>query len=311
MGLTEMNIRMNGWEAKAASAPRARLEDLGLSDGARTQLPHIGTVMIVDDDREWASECAFMLDMLGYPSVSASSAEEALVHMHDEHISLIIVDYSMPDCDGLALVQELSARAEEDDRNLRFIMVTGHATVDVAVGAMRASIADFLQKPVSRDDLRRSILRVSGLNDTPTSRSTLLNKISSLSSELQRLAQQIDEPGRGAGEETPVDADYIRAQLRAELKRRQLIGGDIFGDPAWHMLLDLLLAKFEGRTVSVSSACIASGMPTTTALRLINRMVKIEVLCRIPDDKDGRRDFLLINPDIEQALLDHLQGQSR
>lgn len=307
MGLTEMNIRMNGWEAKATSAPRARLEELGLSDGNKAQLPHVGTVMIVDDDREWASECAFMLDMLGYSSVSACSAQEALVHMHDENISLVIVDYSMPDCDGLALVQELSARAEEEDRSLRFIMVTGHATVDVAVGAMRASIADFLQKPVSRDDLRRSILRVSGLHDTPASRSTLLNKISSLSSELQRLAQQIDE----SASEAPVDADYIRAHLRAELKRRELIGGEIFGDPAWHMLLDLLLAKFEGRTVSVSSACIASGMPTTTALRLINRMVKNEVLCRIPDDKDGRRDFLLISPDVEQVLLDHLNGQAR
>ena len=140
MGLAEMNIRMNGWEAKTVPARRARLEDLGLSDGAKAQLPHVGTVMIVDDDREWASECAFMLDMLGYSSVGACSAEEALVQMHDENISLVIIDYSMPDCDGLALVQELSARAEEEDRSLRFIMVTGHATVDVAVGAMRASI---------------------------------------------------------------------------------------------------------------------------------------------------------------------------
>ena len=311
MGLTEMNIRMNGWEAKERPVPRARLEDLGLPDSAKAQLPHIGTVMIDDADREWASECAFMLDMLGYPSVSACSAEEALVHMHDEHISLVIVDYSMPDCDGLALVQELTSRAEEEDRSLRFIMVTGHATVDVAVGAMRASIADFLQKPVSRDDLRRSILRVSGLHDTPASRSTLLNKISSLSSELQRLAQQMDDPVQAHGRAVPIDADYIRAQLRAELKRRELIGGEIFGDPAWHMLLDLLLAKFEGRTVSVSSACIASGMPTTTALRLINRMVKNEVLCRIPDDKDGRRDFLLISPDVEQVILDHLSGQTK
>ena len=47
MGLTEMNIRMNGWEAKERPVPRARLEDLGLPDSAKAQLPHIGTVMIV------------------------------------------------------------------------------------------------------------------------------------------------------------------------------------------------------------------------------------------------------------------------
>ena len=66
------------------------------------------------------------------------------------------------------------------------------------------------------------------------------------------------------------------------------------------------IAKLEGRHVSVSSACIASGAPTTTALRLVNRLVSESILCRIPDEKDGRRDFLVIDPAIEEPLVGYL-----
>ena len=80
----------------------------------------------------------------------------------------------------------------------------------------------------------------------------------------------------------------------------------MMGDPAWNILLDLLLASLEGRKVSVSSACIVSGVATTTGLRLVNRMVDDGILVRIPDSNDGRRHFLGINPTVEIALKSYL-----
>jgi len=77
------------------------------------------------------------------------------------------------------------------------------------------------------------------------------------------------------------------------------------------MLLDLLLARIEGRQISVSSACIASGAPMSTALRLVRRLVGEEVLCRLPDEHDRRRHFLVINPRFEQPLLDYITEQSQ
>ncbi len=77
------------------------------------------------------------------------------------------------------------------------------------------------------------------------------------------------------------------------------------------MLLDLLLAKIEGRRVSVSSACIASGAPMSTALRLVRRLVGESVLCRLPDEHDRRRHFLVINPKFEGPLLEYLSEQLR
>ncbi len=284
-----------------------------------------GTVLVVDDDTDWLAECGFMLEAMGLRAIVAASAEEALAYAPNPDISLVIVDYSMPSGDGLALMEQLSGIAAESGRQMKFIMVTGHATLDVAVGAMRASAVDFLQKPINQDDLKKALKRASGLNDATTARTALLGKISSLSSELQRLSILMDDkpqtsttPARPGSDASPsaadkeaVSTDFIRALLRNEAKRRKLGGGVLFGDPAWDMLLDLLLAKLEGRTVSVSSACIASGAPTTTALRLINRLIDENILYRLQDERDGRRNFLGIHADIEDALRNYLVEQMR
>jgi hypothetical protein len=104
---------------------------------------------------------------------------------------------------------------------------------------------------------------------------------------------------------------FIREQLRREAKRREIGGGELFGDPSWAMLLDLLLAKNERRRISVSSACIASGAPMSTALRLVRRLVGEEVLCRLPDEHDRRRHFLVINSKFEKPLIDYISEQIR
>lgn len=284
-------------------------------------------VLIVDDDTEWCHECAFTLRRLGYDPLVAHSAIDAIAMFQEHDISIALIDYQMPELDGISLIHALSREAEAQGRTLHFVMATGHATKDVAIDAMRASVVDFLEKPISVSDLRNAMQRIKGLRPTPVARDALLGKISSLSAELQRIAQLMDDPevGQGGGSRTAgaegaspgaePDAGrlnaFIRDLLRREMKRREIGGGELFGDPTWAMLLDLLLAKLEDRRVSVSSACIASGAPMSTALRLVRRLVGEEVLCRLPDAHDRRRHFLIINPRFEQPLLDYLADQLR
>lgn len=289
------------------------------------------TVMVVDDDLDWANECAFALRTLGYEPLVARSPDEAMALLMTQPVGIAIVDYQMPGRDGITLAYELRQAAEAQGRKLHFIMATGYATKDVAIDAMRASAADFLEKPVRQADLRKALQRIKGLDDAPARRDMLLSSMSSLRAELQRLSQLIDDPDQpsgpiittpaprpadfaGAGGNpsiaTPGLADYIRGLLKKESKRRSIGGGDVFGDPAWEMLLDLTLAKVEGRRVSVSSACIASGAPMSTALRLVGRLVDEGVLRKLPDETDRRRHFLIINPQFEQPLLDYLAEQA-
>lgn len=289
-------------------------------------LRQVDPVLIVDDDADWCNECAFSLRQMGCEPFIATSADEALALFLEHDIAIAIVDYNLPGLDGVALIQELAQHAENQGRHLRFIMATGYATKDVAVDAMRASAIDFLEKPVSHGDLRRALQRIRGMPPASGARKVLLDKISNLSGELHRLAHLMGEPPAGAAEApvavpVPVPAEvpagpehltaFIRDLLRREMKRREIGGGELFGDPTWAMLLDLLLAKIEGRRVSVSSACIASGAPMSTALRLVRRLVDESVLCRLPDEQDRRRHFLAINPKFEHPLVEYLMDQLR
>ena len=96
----------------------------------------------------------------------------------------------------------------------------------------------------------------------------------------------------------PVGPKRIAEALRAiqRLRRsRAMFLPDLFADPAWDMLIDLVAATIEGKTVSVSSLCIAAAVPPTTALRHIDVLIAAGCMRRRPDDRDGRR--ILIDPD--------------
>lgn len=311
----------------AVSPPRDDVREQPSSPGEPAPEP----VLIVDDDDAWADQCALSLRALGYDPVIARNAEEAVALFLTRPAAIAVVDCCLPGGDGIALTGELTRHAEAMGIRLQVIIATGHATKDVAINAMRASAADFLEKPIRQADLRRAMQRLKGLDDAPVARVELLRSISELRAELQRLSRLIDDPGRtgtatttkaptvtppppvGSGRvaelSTPALADHLRELLKKESRRRRIGGGDVFGDPAWEMLLDLMLANIEGRRVSVSSACIASGAPMSTALRLVGRLVDEGVLCKQPDMTDRRRHFLIIDPRFEAPLLEYLTDQ--
>jgi DNA-binding MarR family transcriptional regulator len=68
------------------------------------------------------------------------------------------------------------------------------------------------------------------------------------------------------------------------------------------MLLDLAAARAEHLRVSVTSLCIASGVPPTTALRWIGQMIDAGLLQRISDDADRRRAFITLTDKAAEAM---------
>lgn len=73
-------------------------------------------------------------------------------------------------------------------------------------------------------------------------------------------------------------------------KREAIFGNpDLFGEPAWDILLDLFIAQAEGKPVSVSSACIGSAAPATTGLRWLGVLADEGLVVRENDAEDHRR----------------------
>lgn len=78
---------------------------------------------------------------------------------------------------------------------------------------------------------------------------------------------------------------YARRRTRASI----FGSADIFGEPAWDILLDLYIAQAEKKPVSVSSACIGSAAPPTTGLRWLGVLADIGLVMREHDKEDQRR----------------------
>lgn len=116
---------------------------------------------------------------------------------------------------------------------------------------------------------------------------------------LSRPTVPAGAPSTGAPMAVPVASDaaqdplaVLQAIQRKRAAREKFFPKGLFEDPCWDMLLDLMINHLQGRRISVSSLCIASGVAQTTALRRIADLHDRGLVRRIADDKDGRRVFI-------------------
>ncbi|MDT8280051.1 MAG: MarR family transcriptional regulator [Erythrobacter sp.] len=101
--------------------------------------------------------------------------------------------------------------------------------------------------------------------------------------------------GEARGRAALPDPRMVRQIIANRQARGQFFDSALFGDPAWDMLLDLAAAHGEGAQVSVTSLCIAAGVPATTALRWLTQMVESGIFMRVPDPADKRRAFIALS----------------
>jgi DNA-binding MarR family transcriptional regulator len=90
-------------------------------------------------------------------------------------------------------------------------------------------------------------------------------------------------------------ARLVRNEIKRRRQRDRFFPSELFADPAWDILLDLYAADYEGRRISVSSACIAAAVPATTALRWLKTLTDNGQIERVPDEADGRRILVAIS----------------
>ena len=131
--------------------------------------------------------------------------------------------------------------------------------------------------------------------------------MSRIASTLARLSTDPGAPARPAQpvndvEVPPVSADAVRSVIRARRLRGRFFEEDLFADPAWDMLLDLLQAEIAQLRVPVSSLCIAAAVPATTALRWLKAMTDKGIFVRRADPHDGRRVFVELSRDASVAI---------
>jgi len=94
----------------------------------------------------------------------------------------------------------------------------------------------------------------------------------------------------------------VQKTIRMRDVRARTLRHGLFADPAWDMLLDLAQARLLGRRICISSLCIASRVPATTALRWIKDMELHGEIIRRSDPSDKRRAYVEISEEAFEAV---------
>ncbi|MFB3915476.1 MAG: sigma-54-dependent transcriptional regulator [Terriglobales bacterium] len=118
-----------------------------------------GAILIIDDEAAIRESLQVLLETEGYDVEMAGSGEEGLVRIAGRPFDLVLLDYALPERNGLEILAEIRER----DPSFSVIMITAYGTVENAVKAMQAGAANFVQKPWDNEkllaDVRNAIAR--------------------------------------------------------------------------------------------------------------------------------------------------------
>lgn len=133
----------------------------------------------------------------------------------------------------------------------------------------------------------------------------------SIATEIANSVQR--ESGKtSASQDHPIWVELARQTYDDRRRRTKIFDSEeLFGEPAWDILLDLFIAAKERRRVSVTSACIGSAVPSTTALRWITILEKQGLLMREADPGDARRVYVKLSARGYAAMLEYFSSASR
>jgi DNA-binding NtrC family response regulator len=113
----------------------------------------MATILYVDDEPAIGLILEDTLERAGHAAVGARNVPEALQALARGNVDLIISDYRMPGLSGLEFLELL----QQEGYDVPLIMLTGHATIEHAVTAIKAGAVDYITKPVRPDQLERSV----------------------------------------------------------------------------------------------------------------------------------------------------------
>ena len=111
--------------------------------------------LIVDDDRAVRNSLQEILELEDYPTDSVATGEEALQFIEKDGYELVILDLKLPGVQGIEVMHQIHQRAPET----KVIILTGYASPETAIEALRAGAEDYIQKPYDVAEILDSVGR--------------------------------------------------------------------------------------------------------------------------------------------------------
>jgi signal transduction histidine kinase len=167
-------------------------------------------ILVIDDEEGIRAGCRRALEPEGHIVETAATGKEGLRRFMEEPFDLVLVDVVMPDMRGIDLLKPML----EKDPDIVCVIITGYATVELAVQAIRAGAYDFLSKPFTADVLRMTVAQ--GLERRRLSlEAKRLQKIEEEARELTRAKEELERLDRFKTTFMLTVAHELRAPLNA------------------------------------------------------------------------------------------------
>ena len=115
-----------------------------MSEGATS-----GTILIIDDEMAIRESLQTLLELEDYQVDTAETGEEGLNRISEQPYDLVLLDFALPDKNGIEVLREIRDR----DSSLSVILITAYGTVENAVAAMQSGATNFIQKPWDNEKL--------------------------------------------------------------------------------------------------------------------------------------------------------------
>ena len=314
MGTTSFAIPLT----PPASAPAGNFSYAAASShGPANDLGGIALTLAIYADRPHLREQLREDALIAGYRVSECGGTDRLGHDDARPLAeVVLVDFPSVDGAGLAALSRLDMRIAGAGGQL--IVSTTSAGLEDVFGCLDHSAPQILVD-AAEADLALALGRAQALAPGRRVREMADEdrlQLLRLTEQVGRLAARLGEGGLAGRVESPAlafrgapsedlllvpgegparpDPRVIRKILRQRQQRARFFDADLFADPAWDMLLDLAAAREEDKRVSVTSLCIAAGVPPTTALRWIGQMQHAGLFERVEDPSDRRRAFIAL-----------------
>lgn len=113
------------------------------------------TIYLIDDDDSLRESLSQMLRFMGYQVKAFNSAKAFLIEPAQDIPAVVLTDMRMPDMSGVEMQEVLASRG----RKIPIIFISGESSLSQAITAMKQGAIEFLQKPISREELLAAIAR--------------------------------------------------------------------------------------------------------------------------------------------------------